>query len=238
MGAFPSTRYSVVQATKSDNPQVRERAYDALIAVYWKPVYKYVRLKWSASHEDARDLTQDFFTAAFEKDFFDSYDSGKGRFRTYLRTCVDGMAANARKAAGRIKRGGHAQILSLDFEVAENELSNASTSIDPEEFFEREWLRTLFALAVDDLRTEFAASGKRVHFSLFEHYDLDPPPEGRPSYAQLALEFGMPTTQVTNFLANARSRFRHHVLKRLEDVSSSDQEFREEARRLFGQERR
>jgi RNA polymerase sigma factor (sigma-70 family) len=236
MGAFPPTRYSIVKATSSASPEVRERAFDTLIAVYWKPVYKYVRVKWSASHEDAKDLTQEFFTAAFEKDFFHSFDAGKGRFRTYLRTCVDGMTANARKASGRIKRGGNAPMLSLDFDVAESELRNMaiSSTADPEEFFEREWLRNLFALAVEDLRTECIASGKVAHFALFERYDLDPPDEGRPTYGQLSAEFGIPTTQVTNFLAFARGRFRHHVLKRLENVSGSDEEFRAEAHRLFG----
>jgi len=72
-------------------------------------------------HEDAKDLTQEFFTAAFEKAFFDPYDPKKSRFRTFLRTCVDGLVANARKAAGRIKRGGDTEILSLDFEAAEIE---------------------------------------------------------------------------------------------------------------------
>jgi len=104
--AFPPTRHSILLATKSDDAAVREQAFDVLIAVYWKPVYKYIRLKWAASNEDAKDLTQEFFTAAFEKAFFDPYDPKKSRFRTFLRTCVDRLVANDRKASGRIKRGG------------------------------------------------------------------------------------------------------------------------------------
>ncbi len=72
--AFPPTRHSIVRATKSDDASIREQAFDELIAVYWKPVYKYVRIKWQLSNEDAKDLTQDFFTTAYEKTFFDSYD--------------------------------------------------------------------------------------------------------------------------------------------------------------------
>jgi RNA polymerase sigma factor (sigma-70 family) len=215
---FPPTRHSVLLATKAGNEQVRDHAFDTLIAIYWKPVYKYIRIKWSAPDEDAKDLTQEFFTSALEKDFFDSYDPGKSRFRTYLRTCVDGVVANARKAAGRIKRGGHTPILSLDFDVAESELRHLTTlsTMDPAELFELESQRSLFALAVDDLRAECASSGKVTHFALFERYDLNPPEGNRPTYAQLASEFGIPATQVTNFLAFARARFRHHVLNRQE----------------------
>lgn len=219
MNSFPPTRHSVLLAAKAGNTQVRERAFDTLVAIYWKPVYKYIRIRWSAPNEDAQDLTQEFFTSALEKNFFDSYDSGKSRFRTYLRTCVDGVVANARKAAGRIKRGGHVRVLSLDFDIAESELRHLITpsAMDPDELFELESQRSLFALAVDDLREECASCGKVTHFALFERYDLEPPADNRrPTYSQLASEFGIPTTQVTNFLAFARARFRHHVLHRLE----------------------
>ena len=238
--AFPATRYSIVTATKSDDAAIRERAFDELIAVYWKPVYKYVRVKWQLSNEDAKDLSQDFFAAAFEKTFFDSYDSGKSKFRTFLRVCVDGVVANNRKAAGRIKRGGQAQILSLDFEAAESEVSMVQTAVipDAEEFFDREWIRSLFTLAVEDLRADCHASGKPAHFAIFERYDLEPSPEGRPSYAQLANEFRLPVTQVTNYLAFARSEFRRHVLERLRRITGSDAEFRSEARRILGVESR
>jgi RNA polymerase sigma factor (sigma-70 family) len=233
---FPQTRHSILLAAKNDNAVVREQAFDALLSAYWKPVYKYIRVKWSASNEDAKDLTQEFFTAAFEKSFFEPYDSGKSRFRTYLRTCVDGVVINARKASMRIKRGGHAEILPLDFETAETELIRTTVSKDanPEEFFEREWTRSLFALAVDDLRRQCDRTDKSTHFRLFEKYDLDPPADGRPSYAELAAEFGIPVTQVTNYLSFARSEFRRKVLDRLALITGSDEEFRNEARRIFG----
>lgn len=233
---FPQTRHSILIAAKNDNAAVREQAFDELVTAYWKPVYKYIRIKWSASNEDAKDLTQEFFTAAFEKSFFKSYDPGRSKFRTYLRTCVDGAVMNARKASARLKRGGQTEILPLDFETAEKELSAAQAleKDGPEHFFEHEWIRNLFALAVDDLRSQCDRTGKLTHFALFEKYDVDPPVDGRPSYAELATEFGIPATQVTNYLSFARSEFRRHVLDRLGRITGSDEEFRSEARRILG----
>ena len=92
--SFPLTRHSVIMAMRSDDPAERSRAIDVITAAYWKPVYKYARMKWTLSVEDASDFTQDFFTRLLEKEFLDSYDSNKGRLRTFLRTCADRLARN------------------------------------------------------------------------------------------------------------------------------------------------
>jgi RNA polymerase sigma factor (sigma-70 family) len=235
--AFPLTRRSVVRAAASADPETRQRAFDALVAAYWKPVYKYLRLKWSASGEDAEDLTQGFFTRAIEKGFFDRFDPARARFRTYLRACLDGFVANERQSAGRLKRGGGAEHVSLDFGGAEAELARQgpSESADMEEYFHREWVRSLFGLAVEALRRRCTEAGKEVHFALFERYDLDgPDAAARPSYADLAREIGIPETQVTNHLAWARREFRRLVLEALEEATGSEEEFRTEARQLLG----
>ena len=234
---FPATQCSVVRATGDADPTIRKQAFSELVSAYWKPVYKYIRIKWSLSNEDAKDLTQGFFARAYEKDFFAPFDPRQARFRTFLRTCVDGFVAKAARAGSRIKRGGDQQLLSLDFQGADEELRRRTppAKMDLEEFFRQEWVRGLFGLALDDLRRHCAAEGKEVHFALFERYDLEgPETESGLTYAQLAKEFGLPVTQVTNYLAFARRQFRLLVLERLRAATGSEDEFLEESRRLFG----
>src|SRR6266404_581201 len=188
VGAFPATQCAVIAAAASPDPQVRQQALATLVTVYWKPIYKYIRIKWKASNEDAKDLTQAFFTQTLEKNSFERYDPAQARFRTYLRTCVDGFVANERKSAGRIKRGGAVQLLSLDFEGAESELrlQERSGATDLDEFFHQEWVRHLLGLAVEELRRQCQAAGKSVHFALFERYDLEGPElQEKLTYAQL-----------------------------------------------------
>lgn len=36
----------MVEALKADNPALRQRAFGALVEAYWRPVYKYLRLRW------------------------------------------------------------------------------------------------------------------------------------------------------------------------------------------------
>ena len=234
---FPVTRLSDIVAASSANQEERTRAFESLIAAYWMPVYKYVRIKWNKPTEDARDLTQGFFLEAMEKNFFGRYDPSKARFRTFLRTCLDGFVANENKAASRIKRGGDATILSLDFDGAEDQLRIAAPpaagAID--EYFEQEWARSVFSLALESFRAQMLNSGKETHLRLFERYVLDADDEApKTSYKALATEFNLATTDVTNYLALARREFRRIVLEKLRELTTTDEEFRREARALLG----
>jgi RNA polymerase sigma factor (sigma-70 family) len=242
-GRFPDTRHSAIIAARSDDQEVRRRAFATIVESYWKPVYKYVRIKWQASNEDAKDLTQGFFTTAIEKRYFDSYDSQVASFQTFVRTCLDRFIANQRKSEGRLKRGGGAEHLHLDFSEAENELflQTGISEMSPEDYFQREWVRSLFSLAVEALRRHYTEKGSEIYFKLFELYDLrddDAPDSAKVSYASLAQEFGLTTTAVTNYLAAARRELRKLVLAKLRELTVSEEEFRTAARSLLGVETR
>jgi RNA polymerase sigma factor (sigma-70 family) len=236
---FPPTRRSVIEAVRSIDAEVRERALEVLCAAYWKPIYKYIRLRWNRPAADAQDLTQGFFMELLERELLDKFDSNKSRLRTYLRLCVDSFVMNEDKAGRRLKRGGNVVHVALDFPVAEEELGAAV--MDPaairspeslEEFFEKEWVRSLFALAVEELHEFCVARERERTFHLFEAYDLDG--NERISYKQLSEEYGIPLTDVTNALAWARREFRRIALARLREISGSEEEFQREARAAFG----
>jgi hypothetical protein len=102
-----------------------------------------------------------------------------------------------------------------------------------DDLFYREWVRSMFALAIDDLRRECGDRGKTTHFRIFELYDVE---EGGKelTYEQVARDLGVKSTDVTNYLAYARREFRRIVLARLQEMTTSDDEFRREARSLLG----
>ncbi len=206
---------------------------EVITAAYWRPVYKYVRVKWSISPDDAADFAQHFFIRLLEKDFLDSYDSRKGRLRTFLRTCVDHLFMKQVRDSSRLKRGAGSVHFSLDFEEAERELADLPKSESPEDSFEKEWVRSLFTLAVQRLRASCAAEEKIIRFELFKRYDLEDA-DPRSSYAELAAEFNIAATDVTNHLAFARKEFRRCVLDQLREMTATENEFRREAQALLG----
>jgi hypothetical protein len=46
----------------------------AIVGLYWRPVYRFVRVCWKRSNEDAKDLTQAFFVHLFDGKILASAD--------------------------------------------------------------------------------------------------------------------------------------------------------------------
>ncbi len=214
---FPVTHRSIVAEAASDDSERRTLAYEAIIGSYWKTAYKYI-------------------PTSMEKQFFASYNPVRAGFRTFLRTCIDHFVANEKKAGDRLKRGGRAIHLALDFEGAENELKKVEVieELSLDDYFRHEWVRSLFSIAVEQLKSECEQNGKSVHFELFNLYDLEECTGEKLSYADLAERFQIPVTAATNYLAFARREFRRIVLLKLRELTGSDDEFRTEARMLLG----
>jgi DNA-directed RNA polymerase specialized sigma24 family protein len=221
----------VVLGLSSGGETERREAADLLVRAYWSPVAALLQYRWNLERADAEDLTQEFFATAIEKDWFAKYDAARGRFRTFLRTCVDRFAGGAAKARNRLKRGGG--VPDEPIEAADAALAHAPDEYDAR--IHAEWVRGVLSLALETFQGSAEGAGKGTHFAVFHAYDVDDPPdERRPSYRDLAVKFGIPETQVTNYLNWARREFRRHVLDALRALSGNDAEFREDARDLLG----
>jgi DNA-directed RNA polymerase specialized sigma24 family protein len=223
---FPDTRISLVLDLSSDDVSARARAVDLVVAAYRSPVIAVLRKQWSLDLPDAEDLAHDFFAHALEREWLARYDRARGRFRTFLRTCLHDYARTAHEAAHRLKRGGHLTAVPI-------EEASASTEADVERLFEREWVRSVMTMALERLRLECEAVDRGRTYEVFVAHDVEGA-DDPPRYADLAARFTIPVTQVANYLHWARSRFRGHVLDTLRALTGSDAEFREEALALLG----
>jgi RNA polymerase sigma factor (sigma-70 family) len=226
---FPMTRPSAVADLLSGDVARRERTLQVIVRAYWRPVYKYIRLRYRSSAEEAEDLTQSFFEVAIQRATLSSYDPERARFRTFLRACLDRHVIDQHRRTTAQRRGGAYQ--HLDFSSAEAELA-AAPGRDPEQAFEAEWLRHLMQLALEGLDAALAARDKPIHARLFRdfHVAADEPP----TYAAAAARYGITTTDVTNWLHVARREFRRVALALLRDLTLDDADFADEARAVFG----
>jgi len=225
---FPMTRPSAVADLLSGDRERRTRTIDVIVRAYWKPVYKYIRLRWKAEVTHAEDLTQAFFELAIQRDTLAQYDPQRARFRTFLRTCLDRHVIDQHRRATAAQRGGNSH--HLDFATAEAELG-ATRSVDPEAAFDVEWLRHLMQLAVEGVDAALIARDKPIHARLFREFHVGETP---PSYADAAERHQISVTDVTNWLHVGRREFRRVALELLRDLTLDDDDFAAEARAVFG----
>jgi len=224
---FPATRESAIKALLSDEPMRVREGLEAVAAAYWKPVYKYLRLRWSKSPDEAEDLTQAFFEVAIDRETLVRYEASRARFRTFLKSCLDRFVIDAHRRQVTARRGGlHAHV---QFASAEAELT--ASHGDPKDSFDTEWLRHIMQLALERLDREMAAKGKPIHAALFRAFHAT---EDRPSYEVLAARHGCSTTDVANWLFLARKEFRHVALDMLRELTLDDDDYAAEARAVFG----
>lgn len=222
---FPETPWSSVLTCHRDAPERKERL-NRLCGLYWRPVYRFVRVAGGAGVEDAKDLTQDFFAHVMEDDFVVRHDPDRGRFRSFLKGALRHFLSNDRRDRGRRKRGGGRSIVPI--EVTEIESSRfAQESASPDEIFDRQWARDVVRQALPVLRERLKPDAWKV----FESYDLRA--EGRPTYAALGREIGLSADDVKNRLTSARAQLREIVLERVTEYVTSRGELEIEMRELF-----
>ena len=134
---FQTTEWSLVLAAGQGESTSAERALSRLCALYWHPVFAFVRRKGHAP-EDARDLTQGFFLRLIEKGALGEADKSRGRFRTFLLTSCQNYLANERDRAHASKRGGGIAPKPLDVADAERRYARAIAHHDtPERAYDR-----------------------------------------------------------------------------------------------------
>ncbi|HEX7900044.1 MAG TPA: sigma-70 family RNA polymerase sigma factor [Planctomycetota bacterium] len=218
--AFPGTRWSVIESAGASEGG----SLEDLARLYWRPIYAYARRKWGRSHEDAKDLVQDFFAGLSEKRYLDTLRPENGRFRSYVMAVVDNLARAEHRRSTAQKRGGGARAVALeDVEPAPGRT--------PEEAFLRDWAEAVLRDALEELKETYLREGRDAELRIFLARDVE---GDEPSYAALAEGSGLPVSQVTHALFFARTRLRELVLGRVRETVGSARDAELEMRRLFG----
>jgi RNA polymerase sigma factor (sigma-70 family) len=161
---FSATHWSlVINAGNSQSPR-HESALEELCRRYWFPLYAYARHGGTA-HADAEDLVQSFYSHFLKENYLRNLNGKNGRFRAFLLKCFQNHSHNERKRAGRLKRGGGADHLPIEWANADEKVqSQLMTAVTPERMFDRAWVVTLLEQVLTQLGQEMQAKGKRELF--------------------------------------------------------------------------
>ncbi|MBI4612268.1 MAG: sigma-70 family RNA polymerase sigma factor [Planctomycetes bacterium] len=232
--AFPATSWALIQGCQEAGDQEeRTRRLDLLFQNYWGPVYSFVRRSWTRDPEEALDLTQAFFLAFFEKDFVAMVSAERGRFRTFVRTVLRHFLTDKMRIERARKRRPQGALLSLD-RIDPDAAGPAAPEADPEKSFDEDWKRATIHAALSSLRQEARDGGREAFVDLFVECYLESDEGARPTYRELASRTGMGYHQIKNGLHRARADFAAHLKREIAEQAATDEDFRAEARELFG----
>jgi RNA polymerase sigma-70 factor (ECF subfamily) len=231
---FHSTHWSlVVRAGQRDEPGSAE-ALEKLCRAYWFPLYAFARRE-GLGPEEAQDATQEFFSRLLAKNYLQAADPQRGRFRSFLLASFRHMLANDRRHASRHKRGGGAQVFSLDERDAEGRyLLEPVDATTPENIFERRWAETLLARVLDRLAAEY--TGHVVRFDELQRFLVEP--KGAAAFADVASRLGVTEPALKSVVHRMRRRyaelFRDEVAQTVADPAEVEAEIRHMVNMLSG----
>lgn len=228
--AFPSTQAGLLDEVGRPEVDARRAAMERLLARYWNPVYTVFRRGWRQSSEDSKDLTQDFFASMLEDPgLVERFEPERGRFRAYLKSCVNNFMRDVLKSRGRMKRGGDARTVRLDAADGGGIVADRHAPA-PDEVFDEAWRSEVLRRALDRLERRLRATGRGTYFEVFKKYDLEP----GASYEQVGAELGLTAFTVKNHLTRAREELRRSVTDVVAEYAPAGEALRREMDSLFG----
>jgi RNA polymerase sigma-70 factor (ECF subfamily) len=229
---FATTSWTTVLAAQGAPSTEARAALEVLCAVYWYPLYTFVR-RQGHDAEEAQDLTQAYFVELLEKGYLADYDPARGRFRSFLKVSVKNFLSKERDKAQTWKRGGRTRTFSLEAQDAEGRYRYEPVDrLTPEEVFERRWALTVLERALGRLREEQAEANRAREFERLEGF-LSGQGE-KVSYRELAAELGTSENALRTTVHRLRRRFASLLREEVGGTVSSQQQVDEELKHLLG----
>jgi RNA polymerase sigma factor (sigma-70 family) len=229
-----TTQWTLVFRAAREDRASQRPALGQLIEKYWQPLYFHAR-RQGMSPQDAEDATQAFLAKILEGDFLESADPARGRFRSYLLTSWKRFLIDRARAEGRIYRGGDRSIVSLSGERGEEAWkkwsSTSSSETDPDRAFDEEWARSLLRNAIEQLRTEYAASHRLPIFDALLPF-LTRPADAE-TYASLSKQLAVSTGAAKVALHRLRQRFAQTLRKLVQETIDDSNELESEIQALL-----
>ena len=223
-----TTQWSQVLAARDGSATEARAALEMLCQTYWQPLYAYIRHQGS-DPEEARDLTQAYFTELLDKDFLADVDPSKGRFRSFLLASLRHFLSHQRDRARALKRGGGTPTLSLDVAAGEESYTlQPSDEMTPEDVFEHRWALTVLDRAMGRLQLESTESGDLTQFDKLKPYLTSAEPQA--TYQESAGDLGMSVGAIKTAVHRLRKRYgmclRAEIAQTVANPADTDEEVR------------
>jgi len=226
-GAFSTTHWSVVLLADDPNSEVARRALNHLCQTYWYPLYVYVRRHTTSPH-DAEDLTQGFLARFIANEYIKLADPTRGRFRSFLLTCLKNFMADEHAKAVALKR--KPRPISYDGVVPEDRyLLEPVDSLSPDKLFEKRWAGDLLKRVLVNL-AKAQGPDRAKEFELLKNFMWGDGHVG--TYAEVAAQLGKTEGALKTAVSRLRGQYRKELEREIMHTVKSREAMREELQYL------
>jgi RNA polymerase sigma factor (sigma-70 family) len=227
---FSTTHWSVVIRAVGAQSSEADNALETLCRWYWRPLYEYVRRKGCSTH-DAEDLIQSFFEKYFlKREFLRVADPKRGRFRTFLLTCLKNFLTNEWQKANTQKKGSGEKPLPLNEEI-DAAATLPSSNESPEILYDRAWAEAVVERALTALRRQQEKAGKLESFDRLKVFVWGK--ESGLSYAAMGEQLQMTENAVKQEVFRLRERLGELLRAEIAQTVATPAEIEEELRYLL-----
>lgn len=221
-GSFKTTPWSLLfSALHGGCLTEAQAALSELCKIYWRPIFLFVRRSGFDFYE-AQDLTQDFILHLIEREAFVKADRTRGKFRAYVLGTLRHFLMHAWRDKRAQKRGGGAEIISLDAAgpiEAEAAQARRPHAAEPHPV-DREWALAIQRRVEDRMIAEYAAAEKsELYLALRRHVTGD---KSGGNYKDDARRLGRTVATVRSDVSRMRRRYVELLLEELRQSPNAD----------------
>lgn len=227
---FRTTAWSVVIGAQDTQSNERSQCVSRLCSTYWKPVYQYIRRR-GLSHDDARDMTQEYFATFLEKNFVATADRERGRFRTFVLVTVNRFLTKqlAKKSRKQARRN---IVIPTEDDGEDFMLPELSVHETAEDDFNRRWALSLIETTLKHMARVCSSGKKEKYYQALQMF-LESTGSTKPlSYKEMADELEVSETDITNYLFRGRNIFQKMLRDEIRQSVSSEKGIDEEIEAL------
>ncbi|MBL8821629.1 MAG: sigma-70 family RNA polymerase sigma factor [Planctomycetia bacterium] len=225
---FATTRWSLVAAAGKSDQSKKQDALSELCARYWPPLYAYLRQDGYDRH-DARDMTQAFILDLLHRNPWAVADPQRGRFRTFLLSCMKNFLSHEREKKQAHKRGGSKLTFSMYQVEGEQAYQAVAREASPEVLFEKVWLNIILKRVMK----RFLEPDQKTEDSKLIEQLLPSILGTKPDYDALATQHQKTPAALRQMVSKLRKKYQQLLLEEIGDTVTEPVQIEEEIQYLF-----
>lgn len=208
---FPPTMWSKVRLAVARHEPGSDRALNELCRIYERPVMAFI-LRKGHSQDQAEDLKQSFFEQLLAKNAFADASCLKVKLRAFLITKLQAFLIDRHRHDMAAKRGAGKVSTMADLSETQALLAEPVDERTPVIAFQRQWMETVAANAMKELREDYSQRGQAALFAALAPHITG---KAEASLAELSHRLGRPEGTLKSDVSRLRARCQNLIREQI-----------------------